>query len=244
MREQDRVLAAQRSRERVEQVADLAVAQLTGTLVDWDLRVREIVTLPPQGSGKSKLPDAGTIILFTANSVKAYPKSLLFVPEFHSVPAAMPEAFEAAEQIEYRDQRYDAALAALRPLAQRAATRPEALLRIARLKRKLNETQDALETYGRLSQETALSPSGVPYALLAAGARCGILAGLRDSRQTAAEAAQMRAALFEGRWPLRSEPFHYYWAEANRPLHSVEEPPRDLAEFSSLVSRLYERWQG
>ena len=29
----------------MEQVADLAVAQLSGALVDWDLRVREIVAL-------------------------------------------------------------------------------------------------------------------------------------------------------------------------------------------------------
>jgi two-component system phosphate regulon sensor histidine kinase PhoR len=244
LREKDRSLTAQRSRERVEQVADLAVAQLTGTLVDWDLRVREIVALPPQGTGKSRLPDAATIVLLTANSVKAYPKPLLFVPEFHSTPAGMPEAFESAEQIEYRDQRYDLAIEALQPLAHRAATRPEALLRMARLKRKLGDTQGALATYDRLSQELALSPSGVPYALLAVGARCGILAGLGDSRQTAAEAARMRAALREGRWPLRNETFHYYWAEANRLLHSDQEPPRDLAEFSSLVSSLYQRWQG
>ena len=110
LREQDRSLAAQRSRERLEQVADLAVAQLTGTLVDWDLRVREIVTLPPPATGKSRLPDDGSVIVFAANSAKAYPKPLLFVPEFHSTPAGTPEALEPAEQIEYRDQRSNSRL--------------------------------------------------------------------------------------------------------------------------------------
>jgi two-component system phosphate regulon sensor histidine kinase PhoR len=243
LRQQDRDLAAQRSRERVEQVADLALAQLTGALADWDLRVREIVTWPPQGTGKSRLPEIATVILFTADSVQAYPKPLLFVPEFSSSPAGVPDAFEPAEQIEFREQRYDLAIAALRPLTQRQATRAEALLRTARLKRKLGDTPGALECYDRLSQETALSPSGVPYALLAAGARCAIVAGMGDSRQTVADAARLRAALRDGRWPLRNETFQYYWAETNRLLNSHEEPPRDLAEISQLASTLYERWR-
>ena len=245
LKEQDRSLAAQRSRERVEHIADLAVAQLTGTLGDWDLRVREIDTLPPQGSGKPRLPDTGTVILLTPGLVMTYPhKPLLFVPETGSHPDEISAAFEAAEQIEYRDQRYDRAIEALRPLTERAATRPEALLRMARLQRKLGDTAGALATYERLSREISLSPSGVPYALLAAGARCGILDGLGDSRQTAAEAGRMRAALLEGRWPLRNETFYFYWAEVNRFQRTVKEPPLDLTEFSTLVSSLYEQWRG
>jgi len=244
LREQDRSLAAQRSRERVEQVADLAVAHLTGTLSDWDLRVRETDTLPPHGAGKFSLPDTATVILLSPGSVRTYPgKRLLFVPEFHPTSGVLPAAFEEAELIEHRDRRYDRAIETLRPLAERAATRPEALLRMARLKRKLGDTDAALATYDRLSREFALSSSGVPYALLAGGARCEILDGLGDSRQTAAEAGRMRAALLEGRWPLRSETFQYYWAEANRLQHTGEEPPKDLAEFSSLVSSLHEQLQ-
>ena len=244
LRKQDRSLAAERSRERVEQVADLAVAQLTSILGDWDLRVREIDTLPPQGAGKSRLPGTGTVILFTSGSVAVYPnKPLLYVPEPRSVPAAMPEAFEPAEQIEYRDQRYDRAIEALRPLADRAATRPEALLRIARLERKLGDTDGALATYEHLSREIGLSPSGVPYALLAAGARGGILDGLGDAGKAAAEAVRLRAALLEGRWPLRYETFQYYWAEVNRLQRTAEEPPKDLTDFSTLVASLYEQWQ-
>jgi hypothetical protein len=40
--EQDRNLAAKRSRDRLEQIADLALAQLTGTLGAWDLGLREL----------------------------------------------------------------------------------------------------------------------------------------------------------------------------------------------------------
>jgi signal transduction histidine kinase len=244
LREQDYRLAAQRSRERVEQIADLTVAQLTGTLVDWEFRVREIVTLPPERTKKSRLPDDGTLILLTADSANTFPKPLLFVPLFRSTTRGLPDSFGPAEQIEYRDQRYDLAIQALQPLTERAGTRPEALLRTARLKRKLGDTRSALATYELLSHELALSPSGVPYALLAAGARGGLLAAVGDSRQSATEAIRLRAALVEGRWPLRNETFHFYWAEANRLLHSDQQPPGDLSGLAFLVSSLYERWRG
>ena len=45
--EQDRNLAAQHSRERLEQIADLAVAQLASTLGEWELSLRELDALPP-----------------------------------------------------------------------------------------------------------------------------------------------------------------------------------------------------
>ncbi len=41
--EQDRNLAAQHSHECLEQIADLAVAQLSSTLGKWDLSVRELM---------------------------------------------------------------------------------------------------------------------------------------------------------------------------------------------------------
>ena len=51
-----------------------------------------------------------------------------------------------------------------------------------------------------MSRETAISPDGVPYALLAAGARCELVAGRCN---------QLRADLLNGRWPLRRETFEY-----------------------------------
>jgi len=52
--EQDRSLAAQQSRDRLEQIADLAVAQLAGMLGEWDLRLRELDALPPSGRCQSQ----------------------------------------------------------------------------------------------------------------------------------------------------------------------------------------------
>jgi len=237
--EQDRNLAAQHSRERLEQIADLAVAQLSSTLGEWDLSLRELDALPPPDALKAKLPLHGTLVLLahqSAPAVALYPgRSLLFVPE-PPAAAPLPKAFEAAERLEFREQNYDRAIEALRPLTEQPATRAEALLRIARLERRLNHPEAALAAYDRMSGETAVSPDGVPYALLAAGARC-------ELRGTVEGAERLRAALLEGRWPLHRETFEYYWSEVNRIRHAADDPPKDAMEFSSLVSRLQEQWQ-
>jgi len=81
-----------------------------------------------------------------------------------------------------------------------------------------------------------VNPDGVPYALLAAGARC-------ELRGIVEAAKWLRAALLAGRWPLRRETFDYYWSAVNRIRHTADVPSTVALEFSSLVSRLYEHWQ-
>ncbi len=237
--EQDRNLAAQHSRERLEQVAGLAVAQLSSALGGWELQLRELDALPPPVALKAKLPPNVTLVLLahqSAAAVAVYPaKSLLFVSE---PPAAvpLPRGFEAAERLEFRNQSYERAIEALRPLTGQPATRAEAWLRIARMERRRNHPVEALAAYDRLSRETAASPDGVPYALWAAGARCELLPGV-------AAAEQLRAALLAGRWPLQRETFEYYWSEVNRIRRTADSAPKDSLEFSLLVSRLHAQWQ-
>lgn len=234
--EQDRNLAAQQSRQRLEQIADLEVAQVASALDGWDLGLRELDTLPPPTALPAKFPLNGTLVLLKDKSVTTYPyKPLLFVPE-PPLSTTLPDGFEAAEKLEFRDRNYNAAIQALRPLTLRPATRAEALLRIARLERRLNQPGAALADYEALARETTISADGVPYALLAAGGRCELL-----PRSTAAE--QLRAGLLQGRWPLQRGTFDYYWGEMNRLQHTADVPPKESLEFSSLVSRLDEQWQ-
>jgi hypothetical protein len=145
----------------------------------------------------------------------------------------LPNVFEAAGKLEFRDENYDRAIEALGALTGQPAARPEALLRIARLERRLNRPKSALAVYYRMYRET---PDGVPYALLAAGARCELTSG--------AEATEsLRTALIAGRWPIPRETFEYYWALANRLQHKADDPPKQALEFASLIARLYDEWQ-
>ncbi len=108
----------------------------------------------------------------------------------------------------------------------------------------MNRPEAALSAYGRLSRETAVSPSEVPYALLAGGgARCQLLAATGKPDSAASEAEQLIASLLEGRRPLRRETFEYYWTKANQFLHTREDPPNAPLEFATDVSHLYVQWR-
>jgi signal transduction histidine kinase len=235
---QDRNLAAQQSRYRLEQIADLALAQLASKLGEWELSLRELESLPPASTLQANLPANGVLVLLSHQSVDLYPaKHLLFVPE-PPMGGALPAAFEMASKLEFQDRNYDGALAILQLLVEQPAKRAEALLRTARLDRRLGRPAEAIAAYHRLTSETDVSPDGVPYALLATGALAE-----ETAHGAATVVEQLRSALLEGRWRLRRDTFEYYWAEVNRLKGSADDPPKDSFEFSSLVSRLYENWQ-
>lgn len=233
---QDSDLASRRTGEHLEQVADLAVSQIASSLAKWELVLRNLDTLPP-ASPMELMPPAGNwLILLRSGSVTIYPgRSLLFVPT--SAPGAVPiTAFEAADRLEFQMSNYQGAIDLLRPLVDAPATRAEALLRLARLEKKLRHRETALEYYERLSRETTNNSDSVPYALLAAGARCEML-------PHSSCPVQLRAALLSGRWAVSQEVFEYYWAELNRWQGTSEKPPRKDFDFSLLINRAYERWQ-
>jgi signal transduction histidine kinase len=243
--EQDRNLQLQRSRERLSQVADLVVAQLVSTLGNWDLSLRELAALPPSPALEARLPAEADLILLAPGTANSYPgPRLLFVPDPPSPHREVTQEFSAEEQLEFQEQRIESALEALRPLMQKDVTRAEALLRKARLERKLARPEAALATYERLSRDAAVSPTGAPYALLAAAARCQMLAGPPASPHAALEIESLRQALLEGRWQLRRETFEYYWGEVNRLRNTSDDPPHERFELAALAARLYDRWQG
>lgn len=248
MMEQDGNLELERSREHLEQTADLAVAELARNLGDWDLGLRELKSLPSSSSLRAKLPAGATILLISHGAITVDPPTpLLFVPDTSFTPAAASPAFKAADDFELRAHDYDRALAALQPLIDDAATRLEALLRTARIQRKAGRPEGALQIYERLASETAantaVGSTGAPYALLAAGARCRLLVELGKREQAVAEVKPLRGALLEGRWPLSREAFEYQWSELDRLGLDAGQLPQPAVDFAVLVSRLYARWQ-
>ena len=80
--QQDRNLELQRSRERIEQTADLTLSQLGRRIGNWDLLLRGIMSLPPCSLVLSKSPTGATFILVSHGPIALYPNTpLLFVPE-------------------------------------------------------------------------------------------------------------------------------------------------------------------
>jgi signal transduction histidine kinase len=242
--EQDRNLEVQHSRQRLEQTAHLVLSQLERRIGDWDLAVRELRSLPPSTAVLSKVPSGATFILISRSSIALYPKRpLLFVPEVPVQGQPQAHAFDAADELELQEREYDRAIAVLQPLLNGSATRAEALVRIARIERKANRPQAALDTYKRLESEKGLNVSGTPYAVLAADARCQIFIQLGKRENAMDEARSLRDALLEGYWPIRHETFNYYWAELANFGIDAAQPPESSLRTSVLVSELYNRWQ-
>lgn len=242
--EQDQNLESQRSRDRLGEMEDLALAQLTGSLGDWDLGLHELNSLPLSSSMQARFPKRATFILVSEKGIATYPqRPLLFSPVIPVAQKELPEDFDPVDELELREQQYDRAIALLMPLVLRSATRAEALLRLARIKYKTNQADAALDIYKKLADEDALTPAGTPYALLAVSARCRILSELGRQREAQAEAVSLRRSLLEGRWPLSRETFEYHWANLNSLGLEAGQPPKDSVDFSVLVSGLFSSWQ-
>jgi signal transduction histidine kinase len=242
--DQDRNLELQRSREHLEQVADLALAQVTDALKDWELGVRELQTLPPAAVVQSRFPQGTVFIAISDKQVEIYPKkTLLFTPLLPVPPPPEPGAFDGVDDLEFREQQYKRAMALLKPLVLKPRTRTEALLRLARIEYKASQPEDALATYAQLANEDTVTQSGTPYALSAMSARCRILMELGRKREAQVEASSLRAALLEGRWPISRETFAYHWANLKNLGLDAGEPPKPLVEFAALVAGLLSRLQ-
>ena len=242
--EQDQNLETQRSHDRLGEIADLAMAQLTGSLGDWDLGLHELNSLPPSPSMQARFPNGFTFILVSEKGISTYPhRQLLFTPVIPGARNELSESFEPVDELELREKQYDRAMALLKPLVLKSATRAEALLRLARIEYKTNQADAALGVNKDLAEEGAIAPSGTPYALLAVSARCRILRELGRQGDAQLEAANLRKSLLEGRWPLSRETFEYHWASLNSLGLDAGQPPQDSVDFAVLVSGLFSRWQ-
>ena len=106
--EQDQSLESQRSHDRLGEIADLALAQLTGSLGDWDLGLHELNSLPPPPSIQARFPKGSTFILVSEKGITTYPdRPLLFTPIVPVAQKELPEAFDPVDELELREQQYD-----------------------------------------------------------------------------------------------------------------------------------------
>ncbi len=242
--DQDSNLEQQNAREQLGQIADLTVAQLSGSLGDWELGLRDLNVLPPLSSVASRFPPKATTILVREERIEVFPsRTLLYVPANPSFPAGVAHEFDPAEDLEFREQQYDRAIRALRPLILKSSTRPEAILRIARIENKQGHPEAALATYKTLVGEASVNSEGTSYGLLAVSAICRILVQLGRRQELVSEAELMQGGLSEGRWKMNREVFDYHWSELARFGLQIVSPPQASLEFTNVVNDLYRRWQ-
>ena len=136
----------------------------------------------------------------------------LYFPKVPPAPALPAARFGDAEAFEFRDRNFDKAALAYRGFAASpdAEIRAAALVRLPRVLRKQERTEEALAAYGELAALGDASVAGAPAALV--GLREHIALLKANGRDTAAtvEGSRLAAALLDGRFRLDRATFDFY----------------------------------
>ncbi len=198
--EQQRMVDAQQSQQRLEQAADRIAVMARGSLADASERLEARVLNPGE-------------VLFHLNptSLDATPPSKLL---YYPFPAPDPEPhftlFAAAELFEFSESQPTEALRTFIRLSKSrdASIRAASLLRMARVLRTLGRLEESIATYRELAA-VDVNVAGIPAGLLAKHAICELT---KNSR----ELSELRDDLSSGRWRLTRGQFEFYWSEAGR----------------------------
>ena len=230
--DQERVVEAQRDRDRLEQAAARIAAIARGALAETGERLGTWLITPPS-DGK---PDEGLLVLISSNNLSALPSHrLLYRPSNPAPPEALINAFADGETLEFQQALPERAIESYRRLAD--SKNPEikagALVRMARVLRKIGRTAEARTAYLDLAKSAGEARvAGVPAELIARHALCE-LSGSKTDAQT------LRQDLLGARWQLTRGQFAYYWSESSRLSGEPDSLPPEAVALSAVVSQAW-----
>jgi len=237
--QQDRELARQRRAEVLQQSSDRAVRALGDDLAALQRRLSEPSWRPTDA------PPGSLYVLMTPGEVRPTPSSALayypVVPKLKDPPAA---PFGELEAIEFKAQDLPKALEISRRLAGSAdpPVQAGALLRQARILRKMGRTAETLPIYGTLATVTGISINELPADLVARRTRCLLLKELARPDELRQEAAVLDADLGPGLWPLDQVSYEYISAQLDEWLGPARRPDANAKALAAAVDWLYRQW--
>jgi signal transduction histidine kinase len=230
--EQDRALASQRQTEVLDRAADLAVRALELDLA----HLKSHLIAGPWGS--ADVPEGSVHVTFRLERIDVSPLGRLpYYPIAQSLKEPPEGPFAEMEAQEFKEQNLDRALEVGRKIAGTSdvSLRAGALLRLARILRKMGHPNDALEAYKNLSQIRSVAIAGTPADLVARRARCAVLEEQSRQSELLEEATAILSDLRGGRWQLDRASFEHVAAQLGRWLGSeVRAKPEDEALAAGL----------
>lgn len=204
--QQDAALGRQRESDRLQQRAETAAAALRALLADLPRLAGTTATSgPEEGVLRADLTARGVRLMGGAR--------VLWEPQALSAREASSADLEAAETQEFGGD-LPGALAAYARLVGHGPHHAAALARLARVERKLRQSDAAVETYSRLNTLTA-TVDGLPASLVGRVGRASVYAEIGMSEAARREAGALRDDLLAGRWPLSRAQFDFYRAQAS-----------------------------
>jgi signal transduction histidine kinase len=243
---QDHLLERERVQERRDQAADLAAAALQRVLAEADEKLTAFhaapaAPVPSLWTGATLISLAETGLLASAGT------HLLFQPAASSPPTADPAAFAAADELEFRKHDLAAALHVVHELAGSAdpRIRGEALVRVARIEKKLGDLPKAIDAYTDLGKLGSLRVSGSPAGLAAIQGRALLFEAGGRTAELHQEAAILSRELAAGRWPLTSAEFEFSDRQAREWLGPVAPgaPDANRLALAGAAEQIWKEWR-
>lgn len=251
---QDRALADQQIRMRLERAADAASIHLRAAIKEQDEVLSRFVAMPQEARSRAMresgaaLEHGALYVGLQRDSITAFPSNRLMFYPSTKLAEATPRIFAAGEALEFRAGDAKGAIAEYASLAEsrNENIRAGALLRIARVSRKTGRIREALDLYDTLGQVESASIGGVPAPLVARFARLSILRDLRQTERLGKEATALGTDLRNGRWRISRATHEFYMRQLKElqpplaPAHMSDGLDITLAE---AVEQLWEGWQ-
>ena len=237
--EQDRALARQRQTEILEQACDRGVRALEQNLAILTKRLADPSWAP------ADIPGDSVYVVLRPDRVQATPPGRLpYYPSGQMLREPPAEPFGELESQEFRAQNLEKSLEISRKLAASpdALIQAGALLRQARILRKLGRAAEALQVYTTLSRVTSLSIGGMPADLLARRARCALLAEQSRQSELRQEAAAIAADMRAGRWQLDRASFRHVAGQVETWLGSELRASNEEEALAAAVAWLHQKW--
>jgi signal transduction histidine kinase len=212
----DRELDRQRVQERLTNAAILAVGSLEQAVVTTEQHLTAVAEASDSSRAAqifalgSRPEDAVVVVMSATGLWSSAP--LLFYPEDADFSDPTADRFIDGERLEFAGRNLSAAMANYRDLAgsRDRMVRAGALARVARVARKLNQREIALDAYDALVPLGSTTVLGRPADLVASLERCAVLSEMHQSDRLTIEARQLERRLAAGDWRLSKDQFQFY----------------------------------
>lgn len=256
---QERRLAAQQVRDRLDGFAAVAARDLDEELRRWQSAIYELSnaaggrvdteSMPASAEWPTRVrqavgsPAGAVLITAAGGRVDTFPPGQLLYPPLAAPRRDSPArstTLESAHAAEMRDEDYARAADLYERLltAPTADERAAALHGIARVARKTGALREALRHYEALAAAGDVRLASLPVQLIAGFEICGLLAELGEVEALNACAHDLYTGLVAGHWPLEKVRYTFYSDQVRQWLATEAPPPTQapssLAELDDL----------
>ena len=247
---QERRLADQQIRERLDRAAELAVRDVEGELREWQIALETLrrnpsahPTLPDRLRRSLEEPGAAVIVFLGATEPRFWPeRQLLYQPRqsARGVPLQTSPAgrLAEAESLELRDKDYPRAIDLYKRLLAKAIPDQHALLlhRLARTYNKAGLDEAALAAFRELeSFEDRIG--ALPADLIAKYEICSHWAATAAGDRLGTCALDLYRELVGGRWLIEQSRYLFYATSVRKWLEGGTVPADEIARWTATEDR-------